>query len=180
MVDPITVAILGAAFTESIRFLYEQASELLRRRNGIGADEASTTPIQVPVPEAAPLDARPRALTADPDILESRHKRIAKLAAEIAQVAQEWISTEDVEAQTEQSAGELRAVLEEVYGQRLTFAGENREPTGTKVSQVIDTFTAGDVTGMETRTGTVGDATIQQKVRQMDGGNLTGVRIDRE
>jgi hypothetical protein len=34
--------------------------------------------------------------------------------------------------------GHLRELLEDLYGQRLTFAGEQREPTGTVIRAKVD------------------------------------------
>jgi hypothetical protein len=72
-------------------------------------------------------------------------------------------------------AGELRELLEAVYGRRLTFRGEQREPTGSAVAvrQRLDEV-AGIVLGAE---GDVesGSLEVDQEAKRVDsGGSITG------
>jgi hypothetical protein len=75
-------------------------------------------------------------------------------------------------------AGRVRAILEAAYGQRFTFQGEDREPTGTKVSvsQVLGQV-AGPVVGVDADAGPSADVQVRQTATSVDhGGSITRVQ----
>src|SRR3954454_22228507 len=109
MADPISLAVLsGAALTEGIRFLYDQAAAALERRR-----DRRETPEIVAEPRAlgAPDEARVRALE---DQIRALRDDLGGRDAATAGNELLW------------RADALRAVLESVYGTRLVFAGEDR------------------------------------------------------
>jgi hypothetical protein len=75
-------------------------------------------------------------------------------------------------------AGRVRAILEAAYGQRFTFRGEDREPTGTRVSvnQVLGSV-AGQVVGAEADAGAGADVEVRQSATSVEqGGSMTGFK----
>ena len=124
-------------------------------------------PVGVPIVETSVLDAQPTGTTVDTAVLEQAHTTMLKLWQQLAPYAQDLEAVEDTDEELARAAGELRALLEAAYGQRFTFRGEHREPTGTRVAvkQVLGTV-AGLAVGVE---GDIGPAATVE-VRQEAGG----------
>ena len=116
MTDDLSLAGLGAtALTEGIKFLYQQASELVKRRRA--RKDAS--------PEVPDVVSEPRSLpVADPG-------RVATFSADLAQLVEELrtripehgpVSAEDQELLRVAEA--VRRVLGAIYDTPIVFAGE--------------------------------------------------------
>jgi hypothetical protein len=75
----------------------------------------------------------------------------------------------------------LRDLLEQVYGCRLTFTGEAREPTGTAVRVRQDLGrVSGAGTGVKAKTIGAAEVDVAQSATQVDqGASVTGVDADR-
>lgn len=133
--DPVLISTLGAvAFTESVKFLYGQAADLLRARRERRRANSSDTKIEVAISDSAPLDANPGRLTADLATLERVHSELAEVGMELAPFA---VGDAEISAQpteVEELATQLRSLLEEVYSARLTFQGEDRVRTGVELT----------------------------------------------
>jgi hypothetical protein len=178
MADPLSVAAIGAvAITEGIKFVYGQASELIKRhreRKEKGAEPG--TPI--PVEGAEVLDGELKPLTPDYEVLERLEQRVTDLAVELAKYKDGLVAPEPATAKTVQ---ELRDALEAIYGQRLTFKGEDRpESTGTVISgelraRIVKGLAiatdVGSVRGDATVTGTADVDTVDE------GGTAIGTRV---
>ncbi len=179
--DPITLAALGAvAFSETVKFLYGQASELLQaRRDRKQAALQADTPIELAVPASAPLDARPATLVADASSLDALHPQLAELGMELAPYALESAEIGSDPGRLERAASELRALLEEIYGRRLTFAGEDRTPTGTRldVRQEFESV-SGVLRGVDAdEIGQGAEVNVEQRGKDLHGGGtVEGVR----
>ncbi len=160
MADPFTLTAVGSVvLTEGIKFLYGQVSDVLKRwrdhreqwaKSAAGApvpSESAPIPVQVPpilngtfsspvihFDRVAPVEADLKAL-------------VGQLATYVQGI--DPIDTQDGELLARVDA--LRRLLEAVYGQRITFLGENRPPSGEPVvSSVIDIKQiAGVVTGIK-------------------------------
>lgn len=139
MPEPITLALLGAAaLTQGINFLYGQAAELLKRRRdrlnaAAGAD----------VDDSA-LDGE---LAADVDehVIDDRRDQLRALTEQLRPYAiGERKVGEPPDAALITKVEALRGILELAYRQRITFDGEEREPTGTVIDAEI---VAGKVDG---------------------------------
>ena len=125
MVEPFSLGALGAiALTDGIKFLYAQAGEILKRRR-----ERKETADTLPAPgllegELAPLklDAAAADELAN-DLRELRHR--------LADIADDIEPAEETNADAVAAALALREAIEAIVGQRITFRGEQREPTGT-------------------------------------------------
>jgi hypothetical protein len=75
----------------------------------------------------------------------------------------------------------LRRLLEAVYGQRITFKGEQRRPSGPLVTADIDVDqVAGDAAAVRARVIERGEVRVDVTAKRVEpGGKLSGVDIDR-
>jgi hypothetical protein len=141
MADPLTLTALAAVgLTEGIKFLYGQASELLaanreRRRARLAGTAASDT-ATMPDLTSPDLDRPLPKPIADLTVVDAEEQRLARLAGALSPYALNQLDLPEDEREVRSTAGELRTLLEAIYGQRITFKGERRDATGTRV--VID------------------------------------------
>jgi hypothetical protein len=175
--DPLSLAVLGgAAATEGIKFLYGQAAEVIKSWRARRKDREQ--PLEVPIVENSVLDAQPTGTTVDPAVLERADTTMLKLWQHLAPYAQDLETVEDTDMELARAAGELRALLEAAYGQRFTFRGERREPTGTRVSveQVLGTV-AGLAVGVEGDIGPAATVEVRQNAEEVTAeGTVIGVK----
>jgi hypothetical protein len=177
MADPIGLTVLGSAASQTISFLYAQAAELLKaRREHRRANAAASADLHVPIVPNEVLDRRITASMVDLMVLDAQHQLLVKLAGALAPYALGQTDIEDDDLELGENAGTLRALLEAIYGQRLTFRNEDREPSGSVVTvrQVL-----GEIEG--TATGSAGDIgagarlDVTQKADVIRaGGEITG------
>jgi hypothetical protein len=179
--DPVTLAVLGGvAATEGIKFLYGQASELLkgwRERRQKGHDK-ETGPLDVPILPCSVLDGPSVDRPADGAVVARQHSALVELAGALSPYAQEQVEVGVTDIELAERAGRLRALLEEIYGQRFTFQGEEREPTGSRVvvRQVLDSV-EGAVLGAEADVGANGDLLVEQRAGTVnEKGSVTGFK----
>ncbi|GLY07633.1 hypothetical protein [Actinoplanes sp. NBRC 101535] len=175
MADPLTLTVLGAvAATEGIKFLYGQASEVLTawRERGRGSQEVS-----VPFIDSACLDETPAESIVDMDVITAENQKLIAAVGALHPYAADLADVDLTDEKLAQHAGDLRALLEAAYGYRLTFAGEEREPTGASVNvqQILDSV-SGKVVGAESELSD-GTVAISQRAKNVDrGGSLTGFK----
>jgi hypothetical protein len=148
MADPMSLAALGAvAITEGIKFVYGQASELLKRRR-----ERKKTGVEptepVPIKNSEVLEGRLEPLKVDYEILEQVQGDMAALAFELADYKDGDVAPGPDVAE---KVDELRRALEAVYGQRITFKGEtHQESSGATLSgEARATLVKGLVAGVD-------------------------------
>lgn len=176
MTDPLTLSVLGGwAAAEGIKFLYGQAAELLkawRERQRNPADDAALT---VPIVQTEVLDGTPNGAVQNKEVLEREGAAMAKLTGTLAPYANGLLDVDLDDAELADGASRVRAILEAAYGQRFTFRGEDREPTGTRVTvkQVLGDV-EGDVVGAE---GDIrsGELSVDQNVETIKG-SITGFK----
>lgn len=183
MGEPISLALLGGAvLTEGVRFLFDQASALIRaaRQRRAEAQEAvePAAVVAVGVPANPVLDG-PVAATVDGALLDKENRRLIALAGALAPYASGDAEIDPADGDLMVAVAEVRAVLEALYGQRITLRGEVREPSGTRVDvhQVLGTV-RGSAVGVEA--DAVQDATVrvEQSATTVEaGGSVTGVRL---
>lgn len=177
MADPLSFQVLGAtAATEGIKFLYGQATEVIRawRAHRKGGEQ----PLEVPIVDASVLDSQPARATVDQAVLARAHSTMLELWQQLAPYAQGLESVEGADPGLARAAGELRALLEAAYGQRFTFRGEGREPTGTRVlvEQVLGTV-AGLAVGVEGDIGPAATVVVRQDAGEVTAeGTVIGVK----
>lgn len=176
MADPLTLTVLGAvAATEGIKFLYGQASELLKAWR---ERRASVEELVVPVIATEVLDGEPLGSTVDTEVVARERREFVHLVGSLSPYAQGLADVELDDAKLAEDAGRLRALLEAAYGQRFTFRGEERERTGTRVSvtQVLGEV-AGTVVGVEADVAGDAEVTVDQKADKVsEEGSVTGFK----
>jgi hypothetical protein len=176
----------GTALTEGIAFLYAQAGELLRRwrekRDAVEEESAlGVAQVHAELPPAlggTALDA-----SADLAAVARLSDRMVELCGQLGNYANGIAAVPADDGELRRQTGELRDGLEEVLGQRLTFAGEPREPSGTPIvrGRVSIGVVYGSATGVEAdevegSAHVSGDA-VADVVEQ--GGSLSGVHARR-
>ncbi|MFJ6673777.1 hypothetical protein ACIQMJ_21940 [Actinosynnema sp. NPDC091369] len=181
MTDPLALSVLGAAaLTEGIKFLYGQATELLRRRRE-RRDEAGA--LEVEPAEVPELDGELRLpLRADDAVLERVGPDLKELRRKLQDYADGVEEVVPDDRDLLESADAVRRLLEAVYGQRITFRGERRAASGPVVEGEIDVdVVAGYAAAVRARAIT-GGATVRASVRAnevAEGAEVIGVDVDR-
>jgi hypothetical protein len=176
MTDPLTLASLTAvSLSEAIKFLYGQAAELLRRRR----ERKEESP---PVVPAGLLDGTASFATVDERLLAAKLAAIQELYGQLTVHAQGIADVDPADAALVGKAETLRSLLELVYGERITFVGERRDASGTRVdvtaqAQRVEGYLAA------LRVGTVGaGADVRAATHVGDvgpGGQAVGIDADR-
>jgi hypothetical protein len=156
MIEPFSLGALGAlAATEGIKFLYSQAAEVMKRWRDRKAGKEAEASAPVPVPEAeaaAVLEGTLHAPEVDFKALERLHDDIRLLAGALGNYANGLDEPDPSDRDLAAAADGLRRALEAVYGQRITFKGEQREPSGvTVIGRAEADEVAGDLVGVRAR-----------------------------
>lgn len=140
MGEPISLALVGGVLTEGFKFLFEQASSLVRaararRADAKAAAEGAEAPevVVVPVPDTGVLDG-PVAATVDGRLLDRESRRLIALAGALAPYASgdAEIDTDDVDlmaalAERTRSGRPIRTV------RRCSSTGRSRPPARTSI-----------------------------------------------
>lgn len=183
MPDPVTLSTLGGlAASEGIKFLYGQAAELLKawreRRGQVAAGQEPPARLTVPIVASEVLDATPAEPVVDTAVLDRENAALVRLTGGLAPYAQGLADLDPDDSELAEQAGQLRALLEAAYGQRFTFRGEQRDPTGTRVSvtQVLGDV-AGDVLGVAGDVAPGASADVHQQATTVrPGASVTGFK----
>ena len=186
MAEPITLAVVGTiALTEGIKFLYNQAGELLKhwraRRDDAANPAAQSEKIQ-PTDVRLPLAfegqlVEPKihleALEQLADDLRDTRKELSDYADGIEPVDNK---NETLLAKTDA----LRRLLEAVYQQRITFKGEKRPSSGPLVEGHIDVKqVAGYASAVRAKKIASGTVIADAKAERVEpGGQFIGVDVD--
>jgi len=136
MADPLTLTAVGAVvLTEGIKFLYQQAGEVLKRwRERKDAGKSATTePAQVELPPAA-FEGQLEQPQVNLEAVERLEQDLRDLRAAVADYAQGIDNVDPRNEQLLQTTDALRHAMEAVYGQRITFLGEPRTASGPSVT----------------------------------------------
>lgn len=150
MPDPITLAALGTiAVTEGVKFLYNQAGELIKYWRDKKKAAAAPTVNPEPKPPEVKLPAVFEGQLSSPkvhdDVLERVQQDISDMRKELSEYAD---GVQEIEPNNETALAQvdaLRRLLEAVYQQRITFKGEQgRGASGPVVEGTID---VGEVEG---------------------------------
>jgi hypothetical protein len=137
MVDPLSLgAIAGVAITEGIKFLYNQAGAVLTRRaERKRAKKAGTAPPEEPIPVDTPnvVEGSLRPLTVDEQAADEHAEQLKVLRNALEDYALGWSDPSDGGPEMIRQTLALRDAIEDIVGQRITFRGEDRPPSGTPV-----------------------------------------------
>jgi hypothetical protein len=182
--EPFTLAAIGGSLlSEAVKFLHEQATELVRYwRDRRDAEPGTAVAVPAADPPADLLDGRLAPLTVDDAALD----RVASQLRDLRRDLLDYVDgTEPVAADDEQllrRTDALRSVLEAVYQQRITFRGENREAAGPLLHGRIDVeAVAGYAAAVRIGTLRAGAGEIHGELRAdriERGGEGVGLDID--
>jgi len=177
MEDPLAFPVLaGAVLTQGFGFLYSQLEVLLERWR------AQREGRQVPVVEVAEVPAvmvgQLAPLQINDGLLADKAEELSLLQSLLAQ----YVGRAEVDGQDPQLRillGRLRVTLERIYGQRLTFQGEDRPATGVRIVQRVDDV-QGELFGLDVRSlDERARAEVSQTVTTVHrDGRVIGARFD--
>jgi hypothetical protein len=143
VVDPLSLAALSAVvLTQGIGFLYGQVAELLRRRRD-HRESATDEPVAIPPPGEAGrvLDGELPAGPVDEGALDRHADQLMGLWRLLGPYAEGLAPVDPHNRELLEQVAALRSLVEQIYRQHITFAGEHRPATGTP----LDVRQAGEV-----------------------------------
>jgi hypothetical protein len=186
-VTTITLAAVGmAAITEGIKFLYGQASELLKWRHEKhkAAEGAQVVPSEQPKLMSSPdvFEPDPAQASLDEGALERLAQPMGELCDKLSGVVTGRTEVVTSDPVLVMRVDALRKALEVIVGQRLTFRGEARsEKQGPVIRGEVDVkkvlgyavgVAAGEITGKVTVDGRV----VADEVAT--GASAIGTKVD--
>lgn len=190
MPDPFTIAAVGGlVLSEGIKFLYNQASDIIkrwrdRRNKQIDASAEIKLPekefTSAPVAEVTDIfEGKLAPLEIHYDQVEKVHEPLNKLRKELLDYQEGTLPVDKADQNLIKNIDALRQTLELVYQQRITFKGEDREPSGPKVITIVDVKQVlGEVLGIDVDEIASGSVETNVKADLVGpGGKLTGARI---
>lgn len=186
MPDPITLAVVGSTvLVEGIKFLYNQANEVLKRWRA-RRDAAKENDVEPEKPQPVEVKLPPAfdGQLSNPQIHFDAVKRLEGNLREVVKDLSLYAAgADDVDnsnTQLMENVDALRQMLEAIYQQRITFKGEARPPSGTRVKGGIDVNEVyGYAAAVRARTISGGTIIGKAKVGKVGpGGTLIGVDVD--
>ncbi|MGW2152280.1 hypothetical protein [Nonomuraea sp. NPDC001699] len=139
--DPLSFPVLaGAALGQAFGFLFGRLAHLLDNRG-----KKSTPEI---VEGVSVLEGELKPLQADSELIEQHIEELETLSGALGVYERNPDRLRPEDQQLLQRLGKLRALLEQIYGQSITFHGERRSPSGADVKQRMKRA-AGDVVGVD-------------------------------
>jgi hypothetical protein len=174
-VDPVLTTVGVAALTEGVKFLYAQATEVLKSwRAGRRGEPAA--PAMVPAPEGVSVGP-----SAEPPLPAPRDALMEDTLLELRDmVDQVRDGTVDIASEPgRRMVADLRDYLEVVLRAPIRFAGEPARTLETGRVDVVARRVEGDVAGVRARggvTGRIGDVSVD--VDEVgETGRVTGVDL---
>ncbi|MBP0458983.1 hypothetical protein JFN87_15945 [Streptomyces bomunensis] len=160
---------IGAGLTPTLAFLYQRLERLLDRGD---------TPEADPQPPTALAGTLVLPLQADASRLAERTQDLEELRDALHVYYRGDAPVAPSDDSLLRTLGRLRGVLEEIYGQHLTFQGEQRPASGTVVRQRTRRVTGRQI-GMDAGE-ILGDALVDQDVDTVErSGTNIGMRARR-
>jgi hypothetical protein len=182
MVDPISlVALSSMALGEGIKFLYTQTGELLKawREKRARQDEAA---LKV-APASERLDAPLQPAEVDQSLVAEHADELSELRRMLVQYADEGKQPNPKDQELLARVDALRRVLELLLGQRITFRGEGRERTGTRIQSTVEAGTIRGYVAAVRASGLIGDVDVNATLKTGDieqTGVAVGVDLSRQ
>ena len=187
MAEPLTLAAVGAVvLNEGVKFLYNQAGEVLKRwrERKKGGAEGPRTRLRSRVVSSPRRSWRGRCSrwSTTTTAWSRSNPPCGSCGAALAPYAQGLDEVDPADAQLVSKADALRRQLEAVLGQRITFRGEQREPSGTPV--VVGTALVGRLAGEAAGVlaGAIEGGGVRGELSADEieaGGEGYGVKVDR-
>jgi hypothetical protein len=167
-VEPVTLAAVGGmVLTEGVKFLYQQASDLIRywrERRDAKTGDAVATPTASPPDDL--LEGQLEPLIVDHEALDRLQDRIRDVRRELLDYVDGTIPITPEDQGLLLRTEVLRNLLEAVYQQRLTFRGEQRDAAGPLIHGRIDVEkVAGYAAAVRIKLLTIDSGTVQGEAR---------------
>jgi hypothetical protein len=179
----LTLASVGAlALTEGVKFVYTEASDLIKHwldSKKAGADPAPV-PIEVTLPAAFGGQLQdPKANLA---VIAANEDRFESLTGMLALYASGTKPINPADERLLQNLDALRGLLEATLGQRLTLQGEPRPATGTSVVlgtvDIAGSMKSGAAAGVKIDTLAANTEGHAKLGGDLEGGTIFGVWVD--
>ncbi|MEU1867860.1 hypothetical protein [Streptomyces gardneri] len=167
MPDPVEIAVLSSVLPAAATFAFQRLEHLLSPRRAqpeqdLTHPEVLSGTLQLP-------------LTADADRLQAREAELLLLHDFFDRYSGGSAPVVPTDQPLMRNLGRLRAILEDVYGQRLTFVDEDRPASGPFVTQKLGTLT-GEATGVEADE-IAGTVQVEQEAERVEAGaKLIGMK----
>ncbi|MFE0771617.1 hypothetical protein [Streptomyces sp. NPDC058861] len=169
--DPITLAgITAVALSEGVRFLYDQAGEVLRNFRERRAATATLPPELFEAPGGE--------LVADLDAVTELEPELRVLRRDLGEYGQGVDPVDPGDAEVLALVDALRRTLEAIYGAPIVFRGESRTD-GVRVRGEVDVKEVrGYVAGIRARNAASGDIAGAVRADSVEeGGQAVGVDL---
>jgi hypothetical protein len=191
MSEPVSIGVIltTAALTEGVKFLYGQATELLKRwrerRDAASKEAVSSVPATEPVAVVLPQTVFSGQLSAT-QIHFAALDRLAQPMRDLRKTLGEYVDGIETVSPSDEHLitimDALRQILEGVYQARLTFKGEQHPPSGPLVEGLVDVNEVfGIVSGVVANVIGAG-VRVRGEVKAQtvkSGGDVAGVRTEK-
>jgi hypothetical protein len=164
-------AVVGAALPASFTFLYQRLHHLLDARGG--------SPETAPEVPPALVGTLQLPLQVQLEDIEERRGELEGLRDALSVYARGAAPVDVGDAALLRMLGRLRGTLEELYGQRLTFTGEQRPASGSPFVRQKQETVVGEVYGMEAQESITGGTVVQETTTVEKDGKLVGMKARR-
>lgn len=137
MVETITLGLVGVEIVKGgIKFLYDQAGEVLKRWREHKKDpDKATAPVTVADPNFEQLTAP---VKIDLDVVETLNEELSAARKELTEYADGILDYDPNDQSLLKNVNVLRTLMESVYGSPLTFKGEQRAANEVLINSIAD------------------------------------------
>ncbi|MFF5372839.1 hypothetical protein [Streptomyces sp. NPDC013187] len=170
MPDPTDIAVISSALPATLTFIFQRLERLLDSRTAEPEEDVALPGSLVGTLQLPLQPAR--------DVLQTRRGELELLQETLADYAHGTVPVDISDQRLVRNLARARGALEAIYGQHLTFEGEDRPASGPFVHQRVTTL-SGEATGIDSDK-IAGNARVIQDVQTVDaGGKLIGMRGQR-
>jgi hypothetical protein len=165
--------VVSSALPATFTFLYQRLESLLSRHR---PDPGTARPEAVPEIPAVLVGEMELPLRADQDRVEARLAELRAYALGLTHYRRNLALITSEDPLLVRTLSDLRDALEDIYGQRFTFEGEQRGQSG-PFSEQRHGKVAGEVVGMEAANAIRGTTTSKITAHSVEpGGRVVGMR----
>jgi hypothetical protein len=182
--EPVSLTLAGIgglALTEGVKFLYAEAQDLIKHwmdaKKSAGDSAAALPPVQVEVELPPAFAGQLQSPSANLAVIAKNEDRFEALTGALSLYATGTKPIEPSDRKLLAKADELRGLLEEIFGQNLTFAGEERPATGTRILRGTVNVDVLHGTAAGVSTDTLADVTEGHATAREVTGSIFGVEV---
>ncbi len=182
--EPVSLTLAGIgglALTEGVKFLYAEAQDLIKHwmdaKKSAGDSAAALAPVQVEVELPPAFAGQLQNPSANLAVIAKNEDRFEALTGALGLYATGTKPIEPSDRKLLAKADELRGLLEEIFGQNLTFAGEERPATGTRILRGTVNVDVLHGTAAGVSTDTLADVTEGRATAREVTGSIFGVEV---